>query len=242
MAEVAREAAEDGAAVWPLLQEKLLGNQFSCVAAKTAWRRETVVHRHYGPMTEEATTAALYGDVCDFAGRKDAIDPLLASFISTFQAPRDVTEVEFERLVWEQLQSLHDLDATGFAWSSLVDADPASERFGFSVGGHPFFVVGMHPNSSRLTRRFPYPTLVFNSHIQFKRLKERGIYQRIQREVRARELTLQGSINPNLADFGEASEAAQYSGRSVSANWRCPFRPHPPSGTWSRRCRQERLP
>jgi len=242
MAEAARETAENGGAVWLLLQEKLLGNQFSCVAGKTAWRRETVVHRHYGPMTEEATTVALYGDVCDFAERKDAIDPLLASFISTFQASRDVTEVEFERLVWKQLQSLHDLDATRFAWSSLVDADPISDRFGFSVAEHPFFVVGMHPNSSRLTRRFPYPTLVFNSHVQFKRLKERGMYQRIQREVRARELTLQGSINPNLADFGEASEAAQYSGRAVSADWLCPFHPHPPGRTWSRRCRQERLP
>jgi FPC/CPF motif-containing protein YcgG len=72
--------------------------------------------------------------------------------------------------------------------------------------------------------------MVFNSHIQFERLKERGIYGRIQREVRAREINLQGSINPNLSDFGERSEAAQYSGRAAPADWRCPFRPHPQPG------------
>jgi hypothetical protein len=34
---------------------------------------------------------------------------------------------------------------------------------------------------------------------------------------------LQGSLNPNLADFGEQSEARQYSGRATEADWVCPF-------------------
>jgi len=34
---------------------------------------------------------------------------------------------------------------------------------------------------------------------------------------------VQGSLNPNLADFGERSEARQYSGREVEEHWRCPF-------------------
>ena len=29
-----------------------------------------------------------------------------------------------------------------------------------------------------------------------------------------------------LTDFGERSEAPQYSGRKVDASWRCPFAPH----------------
>ena len=41
-------------------------------------------------------------------------------------------------------------------------------------------------------------------------------------------MSLQGTINPNLADFGDASEARQYSGRAVEANWTCPFRPRRP--------------
>ena len=41
--------------------------------------------------------------------------------------------------------------------------------------------------------------------------------------VRERDIALQGSANPNLADFGERSEARQYSGRVTEPAWRCPF-------------------
>ena len=220
-----------------LIREKIAGEDFSCVAAKTALRRETIVHRHFGPLAAAATTAALHSELAGFARNKDDIDPLLASFVASFEpaaAPPPAAESdeqvptveeEFERLLWEQLQALHELDIASSAWSALVDPDPESPRFGFSVAGHPFFVVGLHPGSSRLTRRFPLPTLVFNSHVQFEQLKERGTYQRIQREVRIREVALQGSINPNLSDFGEVSEARQYSGLAAPADWRCPFQP-----------------
>ena len=45
----------------------------------------------------------------------------------------------------------------------------------------------------------------------------------MQAATRARDIELQGSINPNLADFGEASEARQYSGREVEDQWQCPY-------------------
>ena len=36
-------------------------------------------------------------------------------------------------------------------------------------------------------------------------------------------MALQGSINPVLSQFGKGSEAIQYAGRAVAADWRCPF-------------------
>ena len=33
----------------------------------------------------------------------------------------------------------------------------------------------------------------------------------------------EGDVNPMLTDFGDRSEAAQYSGRHVDGGWRCPF-------------------
>jgi FPC/CPF motif-containing protein YcgG len=36
-------------------------------------------------------------------------------------------------------------------------------------------------------------------------------------------MAFQGSINPMLKNFGEGSEASQYSGRAVSDTWACPF-------------------
>lgn len=208
------------------IEDKVRGETFSCVAGKTAWRRGTVVHRHYGGMGEKSTTAALYADLVEFVNHKDEIDELMASFMATFDGPHEVTEEEFEDALWRQLQRLHDFDFTRFEWADDTTADPTSPTFGFSVAGHSFFVVGLHSGASRITRRFPHPALVFNSHTQFERLKQRGVYQRLQREIRARELALQGSLNPNLSDFGEASEARQYSGRAIEPGWQCPFQPH----------------
>jgi FPC/CPF motif-containing protein YcgG len=209
------------------LGEKILGDEFSCVAGKTAWQQSVVVHHHFGRLGTAATAAQLHPPLVDFARHLNEVDTLLASFAATFAEPVGASEERFEELLWDQLQQLHELDATRFGWDPVADRDPASPKFGYSVGGHAFFVVGLHSNASRTTRRFPLPTLVFNSHRQFERLKERGMYQRIQTQVRQREMALQGSLNPNLSDFGSTSEAGQYSGRAVPPDWRCPFRPEP---------------
>ena len=55
------------------------------------------------------------------------------------------------------------------------------------------------------------------------RLRQDGRYAKMQAATRARDLALQGSLNPNLADFGTAPETRQYSGREVEAGWTCPF-------------------
>jgi FPC/CPF motif-containing protein YcgG len=81
----------------------------------------------------------------------------------------------------------------------------------------------MHPESSRIARKFRWPTLVFNPHEQFEQLRVDGKWKRLQHTIRERDLQLQGSINPMLSDFGEATEARQYAGRAVAANWRAPF-------------------
>lgn len=41
--------------------------------------------------------------------------------------------------------------------------------------------------------------------------------------IRAREIDFEGSVNPMLSDFGQQSEARQYSGRAVEDNWEAPF-------------------
>jgi uncharacterized protein len=84
-------------------------------------------------------------------------------------------------------------------------------------------VIGLHAHSSREARRFRWPTLVFNPHEQFERLRADGKWKHMQETIRQRDRHLQGTINPMLSDFGERSEARQYSGRAVGANWQAPF-------------------
>lgn len=202
----------------------LSGPGFSCVAGKTAWQRGTAVHGHYTELGDAHTAPQLYRDLCAFALDKDHIDELFASFVATFEAPSDADEEEFEEQLWHQLQLLHDIDSTMYPWAPSVNPDPESDHFAYSVAGHPFFVVGLHPDASRLTRRSPWPAVVFNSHVQFQRLRARGSYEQLKNEIRRREISLQGSLNPNLADFGQSTEARQYSGRAVPDAWHCPLR------------------
>ena len=139
-------------------------------------------------------------------------------------------EEEFEGHLWTALQTLYDVDRLYNPPDPKVAEDPEAGDFGFSFAGRGFFVIGLHPASSRLARRFPWPTLVFNAHAQFDRLKADGRYPKLQGAIRAREMALQGSLNPNLSDFGERSEARQYSGRAVGEDWRCPFHMHGKKG------------
>ncbi|MDX1470983.1 MAG: guanitoxin biosynthesis heme-dependent pre-guanitoxin N-hydroxylase GntA, partial [Flavobacteriaceae bacterium] len=95
----------------------------------------------------------------------------------------------------------------------------------FSVHGRAFYIVGMHPESTRKARRSPYPCMVFNLHGQFEKLREMNVYRNLRDRIRRRDKQQNGSVNPMLADFGEVSEARQYSGRMVGDNWECPFNP-----------------
>jgi FPC/CPF motif-containing protein YcgG len=205
------------------LEEFMLSSGFSCVGGKAAWRRDAVVHHHYGQLADRGGCRQIYSDLLAFTKSGDAIDKYYATFVASFDGPKGISETEFEELLWQELQFLHELDRTRYGWAPGVESDPASGQFAYSGGGKAFFIVGLHSNSSRLTRRFKYPTLVFNSHIQIDRIRENGWFERMRRVVRNNELALQGSLNPMLADFGEISESRQYSGRAVERDWRCPF-------------------
>ncbi len=121
---------------------------------------------------------------------------------------------------------MHELDRQNFKWDLSVSSNPEDLDFSYSFAGTGFFIVGLHPQSSRRARRFSRAAMIFNPHAQFDRLRELDQYERMQQTIRTRELKLQGSLNPNLSDFGKQSEARQYSGRAVEQNWKCPFRGH----------------
>ena len=53
------------------------------------------------------------------------------------------------------------------------------------------------------------------------------MWEKLKEATRHRDEALQGDINPVLADFGEETEAKQYSGRLVEPDWHPPFSPHP---------------
>jgi uncharacterized protein len=193
---------------------------FPCLGAKAAFNSNSQTMRVFGELGTVESTKELAAALPDFT--KSPGD--YASFIAIFQGPRETTETEFEELLWRQLRLLHEHDAPAANWAPNVASDPADPHFSFSFAGQALYVIGMHANSSRQARRFPWPVLIFNPHEQFERLRSDGKWKHMQETIRQRDLHLQGSINPMLSDFGEQSEARQYSGRAVEEHWRAPFK------------------
>jgi FPC/CPF motif-containing protein YcgG len=195
--------------------------RFSCVAARAAFKQKTYRFAMYPEINSAAATAGLCRDLFAFVHEQPEIGSNFTTFVVSFAGPNPNDEKHFEKLLWQQLQGLDELDTT--TWDAEVSSDPESGQFSFSFAGRSFFIVGLHAGSSRWIRRFAWPTLVFNTHDQFEQLRKTGKYAHFQRTIRSAERDLQGSINPSLSDFGEMSEATQYSGRAVEESWKCPF-------------------
>ncbi|GGL93451.1 hypothetical protein GCM10010840_34340 [Deinococcus aerolatus] len=200
---------------------RILAPDFSCVAAKAAFNTDSYAFANYSELGSPEATAALARDLVRFCHDQDRMDSDFTTMVAVFRGPLDMDEQTFEARLWEQLRALHRADASPH--SPEVSADPRDPTFGFSFAGRAFFIIGGHPGSSRIARAFPHPTLVFNAHRQFQALKRDGRWSRFQETIRGREMKLQGSLNPNLADHGQASEARQYSGRAVEPGWQAPF-------------------
>lgn len=187
--------------------------RFPCVGAKSAVNRGRVEFGLYEAMTDATDAARLCGALTDFSRQYPAPGADPVSFVAMFRQPV-ANEDEFHSRVWTHLQAMHDFDSARYPWDASVSDDVDDPQFSFSIGSRAFFVVGLHPGASRIARRAPFPCLVFNFHDQFESLRQSGRYAKLQDAIRARDVALQGDVNPVLARFGEASEAHQYSGRA----------------------------
>lgn len=205
-----------------------IGNlTYPCVGAKSALSRGSIETHEFGKLGDHDNDKPMLDGLSRFVTmieEHDCEKDLVHSYVAIFRGPIDMDELLFESLLWSQLWRIHQIDRlAGNHPAHDVSSDVNSPRFSLSLAGHPFFIIGLHLHASRFARRFSHPVLVFNSHRQFEKLRKDGRYSKIQAATRLRDIELQGTVNPNLADFGEESEARQYSGREVESDWRCPF-------------------
>jgi uncharacterized protein len=196
---------------------------FPCIAAKASLARDQVqcmVAAHMGcPADDERILSFIYGFVEHYRESKK----LYHSAAVIFRGPSIDNEHAFDALLWQRLSALALLDKNNYTHDKRVDSDPTSKKFSFSLKEEAFFIIALHPASSRRSRQFYYPTLVFNPHQDFEKLRRKNRYEQMKKIVRKRDLTFSGSINPMLKDYGEASEVYQYSGIKYNADWKCPL-------------------
>ena len=205
-------------------QDYVDAKEFPCVAAKAALARQQIkcmVASHMAcPHDDIDILNFLYSFIDDYR----TSEQFYHSAAIIFKMNGDMSEAMFDEMLWQRLQSLSDLDAQKHGYDKRVNADPSSPDFSYSIKEEAFYIIALHPKSSRTSRQFKYATLVFNPHDQFEKLRETSKYNNLKGVVRKRDIAYSGSINPMLDDFGEASEVYQYSGRKYDSSWECPLK------------------
>ncbi|RKS55136.1 hypothetical protein BC962_0093 [Gillisia mitskevichiae] len=202
-------------------EDFIINQNHPCVMAQTVFSMDKVDFHVYDNFGSKNTAIKILKDLKKYISNYDFESKEFFTFMAVFKGRESFTEKQFEDILWKQLDFLHEVDTE--SWDPAVSDDPANKDFSFSLGGKAFYIVGLHPNSSRMARQTPYPAIAFNLHWQFEKLREMGTYEVVRDKIRERDVELQGNINPVLEDFGESSEAKQYSGRKVGEEWKCPF-------------------
>ncbi|KAI1691887.1 yqcI/YcgG family domain-containing protein [Ditylenchus destructor] len=197
---------------------------FPCVGAKSALATGMLRVIEARDITSGWNDLQIHGELFKWAHAYRSDPSGLRSLAVVFDSPADLDEARVRAGAVATRSKLGRQGCVeGPALRSTGLPRSAKSHFSLSFGGEAFFVIGLHPKASRPARCFSKPTLVFNLHDQFERLRAEGRYERMRERILARDEALAGSLNPMLARHGQASAAAQYSGRVVEENWRCPF-------------------
>jgi uncharacterized protein len=214
-----QSASSDPDDISEALATMVLHPEYPCLGARSVFNRDRATVLVLEDLGTRDSARRIVAALTRFAEVTELEDGF-ASLVTVFRATDVRGEQHFERLLWRQLELVHEVDDA--PWDPAVSHDPDNPHFAFSVAGTAYFVVGLHPHASRIARRTPLPTLVFNLHEQFVELRTSDRFARMRDTIRRRDAELQGSTNPMVADHGATSEARQYSGREVPADWHAP--------------------
>lgn len=205
--------------------KELIGKKnYPCIAAIQSLHQGEFKIGTYKNFGTGEFAAQLGEDLKAFKELQKQSGSIYLSFWAVFAAPAFETEESFEQAMWRELSLLSAQEPPNIPWDEHFSSDPTQKNFCFSFGGDAFFIVGLHPKSSRLARRFPYPALVFNLYEQFEELHRQGKYEPMIKTNRQRDLKFQGSVNPTVEQHSDVWEAIQFSGRANPPDWQCPFK------------------
>lgn len=195
---------------------------YPCIAALAALRQGDLRIGEFSGFGRGKSWRGLRESLEAFLAEQKSSGSSYLTFVAGY--PQDTVggEEEFESALWRELSFLSSAEDADRDWGA-AEKDPASPDFCLHLLGEKIFVVGLHPASSRLSRRFPFPALVFNTFSQFSSLQKAGKYDAMVRTNRERDLRFQGSVNPMALLHGESWETIQFSGRENSRQWKCPF-------------------
>jgi FPC/CPF motif-containing protein YcgG len=218
------------ATVRELIEKQLrclvLDAPFPCLGARAAFRTGSYLFNVHPDMNDQQATDNVLADLRYFAKVRHEMGNLY-TYVASFVEPRMIpSEMAWEQMVWKFLQGLHDLDDT--QWDARFSRDPADADFALSLGGLGQLVVTLYPGANRYTRRFAWPTLIFNPLEQDRaNFPSDEEFLRFQNMIRDRDARLQGNVNPSLPPTLDDPQAPGFSGAPIDAAWECPLQIRP---------------
>lgn len=196
---------------------------YPCIAAKVALAKKQYSIRTFSGLGTGGSALELGYALLDFKKEYQAGGKSYLSLIAVFDDPDFEDEEEFEQAMWRELSVMASLPEFEAPWDPNFSSDPNDKNFCFSLGGSAFFVVGLHPGSSRKSRQFFKPALIFNLYEQFEALDEETEFYPMVKTNRKRDIAFQGDVNPMVEQYAEQWEAIQFSGKQNPPEWKCPF-------------------
>ncbi len=142
----------------------IIEDDHPCIMSQTIFSSENYELNTYTGLGSATAASRILEDLKVYLETYDFSTNEFFSFIAVFDDASDYSEKDFESLLWEQLQQIHNLDDEN--WDKTVSSDPKKKSFSFSVLGTAFYIVGMHPNSSRNARKSPGPMFETNSKVK----------------------------------------------------------------------------
>lgn len=196
---------------------------YPCIAAIKSFHQDEYQVGTYEGFGSGTSWRSLRQDLHSFLNEIKRTNSPYFTFWATYPTEAVLSEDLFEQKMWNELSCLTSEEMKSSDWGT-APSHPEEQSFGLHLFGENFFVVGLHPNSSRKSRQFPFPTLIFNIFRQFDVLKKENIYDPMVKANRIRDVKFQGSANPMALLHGEKWESIQFSGKNNSSEWKCPFR------------------
>jgi FPC/CPF motif-containing protein YcgG len=210
------------------IKDHLLRPNYPCIAAVSSFLKGDFLLREYKNFGAGECAASFAEDLLHFKSEQKRLNSDYYSFWAAFPDSTTTSESQFEELLWNELSALHHYEYNKNGTLPKADpkfsSRPSDKNFCFSLGGSAFFVVGMHPLSSRKARDFPYPVLVFNLYDQFQKLISLGTFDSMVQVNRKREMLFEGSLNPMVIKYAQDYETIQFSGKYNHDEWKCPFK------------------
>lgn len=181
--------------------------QFPCIPATQGFSLNHLQYGFVGDPREGSTTQELAELLSTYTENSRKFGKY-TSLVVFFDTPSDLSKTfnvqDFEKLFWEQLNQLSELDT--IEWPSHIPFDPNQPAWEFCFHGEQYFMYCATPaHKNRLSRYFPYFMLAITPRWVLEKFNSSPSFSKKIRSTIRKRLSRYDSIaiHPDLNSYGQ---------------------------------------